>query len=143
MKRTHIFLKTLETVSKLLNSFLKTLETVLQKINNFLTTLETVIPKSNIFLKTLETVIRNRPQEIQRVTGAAVHLANIATSDEKASSLTRSRSFASPARTHARHEHETKPKPISRLGSAKAYFPSTSDIRIYVLVPLGERILGF
>ena len=30
--------------------------------------------------------------------------------------LTRPRSFASPARTHARHEHETKPKPISRLG---------------------------
>ena len=27
--------------------------------------------------------------------------------------LTRPHSFASPARTHARHEHETKPKPIS------------------------------
>ena len=27
------------------------------------------------------------------------------------------------ARTHARHEHETKPKPISRLGSADAFFP--------------------
>ena len=26
-------------------------------------------------------------------------------------------------RTHARHEHETKPKPISRLGSSKDCFP--------------------
>jgi len=128
MTNFHVFLKTLETVSKLLNSFLKTLETVLQKINNFLTTLETVMPKIHIFLKTLETVITNRRSQIQRGTGAAGNLANIATSDEKASSLTRSRSFASPARTHARHEHETKPKPISRLGSAKAYFPSTSDV---------------
>ena len=32
------------------------------------------------------------------------------------------------ARSHARHEHETKPKPISRLGSAVASFPTTSDI---------------
>jgi hypothetical protein len=31
------------------------------------------------------------------------------------------------ARSHARHEHETKPKPISRLGSAEASFPPTSD----------------
>ena len=38
---------------------------------------------------------------------------------------TRPRSFA---RTHARHEHETKPTPISRLGSAEASFPSISDI---------------
>ena len=30
-------------------------------------------------------------------------------------------------RTHARHEHETKPKPISRLGSADADFPPISD----------------
>ena len=35
---------------------------------------------------------------------------------DKHSSLTRPHSFASPARSHARHEHETKPKPISRLG---------------------------
>ena len=41
---------------------------------------------------------------------------------------TRPRSFASPAGTHARHEHETKPKPISRLGSAVASFPTTSDL---------------
>ena len=46
----------------------------------------------------------------------------------RSTSPTRPRSFASPARTHARHEHETKPKPISRLGSAAAYFPTTSDI---------------
>ncbi len=32
------------------------------------------------------------------------------------------------ARSHARHEYETKPKPISRLGSAKASFPPTSDV---------------
>ena len=30
--------------------------------------------------------------------------------------LTRPRSFASPARSHARHEHETKAKSISRFG---------------------------
>ena len=36
---------------------------------------------------------------------------------------TRPRSFASPARSLARHEHETKPKLISRLG----LFPPTSD----------------
>ena len=27
------------------------------------------------------------------------------------------------ARSHARHEHETKPKPISRLGSAELIIP--------------------
>ena len=30
---------------------------------------------------------------------------------------------ASHARTHARHEHETKPKPISRLGSTASIIP--------------------
>jgi hypothetical protein len=35
---------------------------------------------------------------------------------DKHSPLTRPHRFASPARSHARHEHETKPKPISRLG---------------------------
>ena len=47
---------------------------------------------------------------------------------DKHSPLTRPHSFASPARSHARHEHETKPKPISRLGvSCVDYFPSISD----------------
>ena len=41
---------------------------------------------------------------------------------------TRPHSFASPARTQARHEHETKPKLISRLGdSCVDQFPSISD----------------
>ena len=40
------------------------------------------------------------------------------------SPLARPRSFASPARSHARRERETKPKPISRSGISRAdYFP--------------------
>ena len=35
-------------------------------------------------------------------------------------------------RTHTRHEHETKPKQISRLGSDEASFPPISD---YALPP--------
>ena len=38
----------------------------------------------------------------------------------RSTSLTRSHSFA---RTHARREHETKPKPISRLGSTALIIP--------------------
>jgi hypothetical protein len=50
-----------------------------------------------------------------------------------------SRSFA---RTHARHEHETKPKPISRLGSAVASFPTTSDIYRYDHSSSDKEIVG-
>ena len=46
----------------------------------------------------------------------AEHLSVARPSVDKHSSLTLPHSFASPARLHARHEHETKPKPISRLG---------------------------
>ena len=37
-------------------------------------------------------------------------------------------------RTHARHEHETKLKPISQLGLAGASFPPISNIRVYYIV---------
>ena len=43
-------------------------------------------------------------------------------------SLTRPHSFASPARSHAKHEHETKPKPISRLGSPASIISPQSPI---------------
>ena len=43
--------------------------------------------------------------------------------------FTRPHSFASPARSHARHEHETEPKPISRFEvSCVDQSPSISDI---------------
>ena len=57
---------------------------------------------------------------------------------DKHSPLTRPHSFASPARSHARHEHETKPKPISRLGvSCVDYFPSISDLLDSHMAPYG------
>jgi len=49
--------------------------------------------------------------------GAGAHLTILGTSVGKHCSFTRPHSFASPARSHSRHEHETKPKPLSRLGS--------------------------
>ena len=60
---------------------------------------------------------------------------------ENHSPLTRPHSFASPARSHARHEHETKPKPISRLGSAKASFPPISYFGI--VKRISEGLHGF
>ena len=44
------------------------------------------------------------------------HLTIMKPSVDKRSVLTHPHSLASTARSHARHEHETKPKPISRLG---------------------------
>ena len=48
--------------------------------------------------------------------------------DEKHFLLTRPRSFASPARSHARHEHETRLKPMSRLGSPASISSPQSPI---------------
>ena len=68
---------------------------------------------------------RKSPNQAQTTAGGNVRMETL--SVENHSPLTRPHSFASPARSHARHEHETKPKPISRLGSAKASFPPISD----------------
>ena len=57
----------------------------------------------------------------------------------RSTSLTHPHSFArTHARTHARHEHETKPKPISRLGSAAPNKPPNLQyiyIYIYIYIP--------
>ena len=46
------------------------------------------------------------------------------------------------ARSHARHEHETKPKPSSRLGiSCVEYVPSISDIKFYKAKHVYELLL--
>jgi len=144
-----------ETVIRQFNPFLKTLETVIQKSNIFLKpwrlsaisdtrslnpgdchpkaeyalkSLETVIQRflqprrqssqNHHFLKILATVSTTGRYEIKGRATRGGHLAILDPSDGK---------HASPAHTHAQHEHETKPKPFSQLGSAKAYFPSTSD----------------
>ena len=68
----------------------------------------------------------------------------------RSTSLTHPHSFArTHARTHARHEHETKPKPISRLGSAAPnkppnlqYIYEAFSLELYVYVA-GEIIRQF
>jgi hypothetical protein len=69
-----------------------------------------VLKPMSIAAKTQKT--KPRPEQEEEAGNVIIETPSV----DNHSPLTRPHSFASPARTHARHEHETKPKPISRLG---------------------------
>ena len=67
-------------------------------------------------LKPMKIATKRKSQNQGKTTAGGGNVRMETPSVENHSPLTRPHSFASPARSHARHEHETKPKPISRLG---------------------------
>ena len=82
---------------------------------------------------------RKSPNQAQTTAGGG-NVRMETPSVENHSPLTRPHSFASPARSHARHEHETKPKPISRLGSPASIISPQSPIPSQISI---ENILKY
>ena len=115
--------KTLVRVLQTLNTCLKPLRMPTQ-FKDFHQNPCEAASKSKIMLKTLAYSSKNGKAETHAGAAAAGLLASRASSVE--ATLPSRTHTASHARTHARHEHETKPKPISRLGSTASILPPQS-----------------
>ena len=119
----------------MLTNLFKTLVRALQTLNTCIKPLRMPTPfkdfhenpcgaasKSKIMLKTLAYCSASGKAETHAGAGG---LLDSPASSVEATLPSRTRT-ASHARTHARHEHETKPKPISRLGSTASILPPQS-----------------